>query len=219
MANDHSLKRIFSSTSAQKYPTVGKFLPSLSNQKIVFDAPPVQISAQADQQDSEENLNLLDDLVTKTLLSRPSSQPAPVSGRAKENLANLNTSEQTVENTVAVEASPEQAEAVDQAESLNTAEISELSKELQEVSKETKEQREQAEIAQKQQEINNLVASASTPVAVSDKPVVVLPITEKSKEEAKFKSTRYSVRWLWEWCQKVAKIFSGAVVYKEEVEY
>jgi len=219
MANDHSLKRIFSSPSAQKYPTVGKFLPSLSNQKIVFDAPPVQISAQADQQDSEENLNLLDDLVTKTLLSRPSSQPAPVSGRAKENLANLNTSEQTVENTVAVEASPEQAEAVDQAESLNTAEISELSKELQEVSKETKEQREQAEIAQKQQEINNLVASASTPVAVSDKPVVVLPITEKSKEEAKFKSTRYSVRWLWEWCQKVAKIFSGAVVYKEEVEY
>lgn len=219
MANDHSLKRIFSSPSAQKYPTVGKFLPSLSNQKIVFDAPPVQISAQADQQDSEENLNLLDDLVTKTLLSRPSSQPAPVSGRAKENLANLNTSEQTVENTVAVEASPEQAEAVDQAESLSTAEISELSKELQEVSKETKEQREQAEIAQKQQEINNLVASASTPVAVSDKPVVVLPITEKSKEEAKFKSTRYSVRWLWEWCQKVAKIFSGAVVYKEEVEY
>jgi hypothetical protein len=49
--------------------------------------------------------------------------------------------------------------------------------------------------------------------------VVVLPITEKSKEEAKFKSTKYSVRWLLEWCQKVAKIFSGAVVYKEEVEY
>lgn len=219
MANDHSLKRIFSSPSAQKYPTVGKFLPSLSSQKTVFSAPPVQVPTQVEQQDSEENLNLLDDLVTKTLLSRPSSQPAPVSGRAKENLANLNTSEQTVENTVAVEASPEQAEAVDQAESLNTAEISELSKELQEVSKETKEQREQAEIAQKQQEINNLVASASTPVAVSDKPVVVLPITEKSKEEAKFKSTKYSVRWLWEWCQKVAKIFSGAVVYKEEVEY
>lgn len=219
MANNHSLKRIFSSPSAQKYPTVGKFLPSLSSQKTVFDAPPVQISVQTDQQDSEENLNLLDDLVTKTLLSRPSSQPTPVSGRAKENLANLNTNEQTVENTVAVETSPEQAEAVDQAESLNTAEISELSKELQEVSKETKEQREQAEIAQKQQEINNLVASASTPVAVSDKPVVVLPITEKSKEEAKFKSTKYSVRWLWEWCQKVAKIFSGAVVYKEELEY
>lgn len=219
MANNHSLKRIFSSPSAQKYPTVGKFLPSLSNQKTVFSAPPVQVPTQVEQQDSEENLNLLDDLVTKTLLSRPSSQPAPVSGRAKENLANLNASEQALENAVAVEASPEQAEAVDQAESLNTAEISELSKELQEVSKETKEQREQAEIAQKQQEINNLVASASTPVAVSDKPVVVLPITEKSKEEAKFKSTRYSVRWLWEWCQKVAKIFSGAVVYKEEVEY
>lgn len=219
MANDHSLKRIFSSPSAQKYPTVGKFLPSLSSQKTVFSAPPVQVPTQVEQQDSEENLNLLDDLVTKTLLSRPSSQPAPVSGRAKENLANLNASEQALENAVAVEASPEKAEAVDQAESLNTAEISELSKELQEVSKETKEQREQAEIAQKQQEINNLVASASTPVAVSDKPVVVLPITEKSKEEAKFKSTRYSVRWLWEWCQKVAKIFSGAVVYKEEVEY
>lgn len=219
MANDHSLKRIFSSPSAQKYPTVGKFLPSLSSQKTVFSAPPVQVPTQVGQQDSEENLNLLDDLVTKTLLSRPSSQPTPVSGRAKENLANLNASEQALENAVAVEASPEQAEAVDQAESLNTAEISELSKELQEVSKETKEQREQAEIAQKQQEINNLVASASTPVAVSDKPVVVLPITEKSKEEAKFKSTKYSVRWLWEWCQKVAKIFSGAVVYKEEVEY
>lgn len=225
MANDHSLKRIFSSPSSKKYPTVGKFLPSLSSQKPVFSAPPVQVPSQTDQQDSEENLNLLDDLVTKTLLSRPSAQStpsstpapvAPVSGRAKENLANLNSSEQPLESTAAVEAPLTQAET---AENLNTPEINELSKELQEVSKETKEQREQAEIAQKQKEINNLVANVSTPVAVSDKPVVVLPITEKSKEEAKFKSTKYSVRWLLEWCKKVAKIFSGAVVYKEEVEY
>jgi len=48
--------------------------------------------------------------------------------------------------------------------------------------------------------------------------VVVLPITAKSKEEAKFKSTKYSVRWLLEWCDKIKKMFLGAVVYKEEVE-
>jgi len=222
MANDHSLKRIFSSPSAQKYPTVGKFLPSLSSQKTVFNTSVTQPPVQTTKQDSEENLNLLDDLVAQTLLSRSSKQTAPVapatpvSGRAKENLANLSPSEQATENVAPVEAPLAQAEA---SENLNTPEINELSKELQEVSKETKEQREQAEIAQKQQEINNLVATASTPVAVSDKPVVVLPITEKSKEEAKFKSTKYSVRWLLEWCQKVAKIFSGAVVYKEEVEY
>lgn len=232
MANDHSLKRIFSSPSAQKYPTVGRFLPSLSSQKTVFSAPATQInsptSIQDATQDSEENLDLLDKLVSEALLNRPSEPIASadssnlVSGRAKENLVSMGQAEPTKENVLAPEATLDQAEAaqkVEVSESLNNQEISELSKELQEVSKETKEQREQAEIAKKQQEINDLAASASTPVAVSDRPVVVLPITEKSKEEAKFKSTKYSVRWLWEWCQKVAKIFSGAVVYKEEVEY
>jgi hypothetical protein len=98
-------------------------------------------------------------------------------------------------------------------------ELRELSQEIKEVSKESQEQREQALIKEKQQEINNLATEAVVPVAVSNQPVVVLPITTKSKEEARFKSTKYSVRRLLEWCQKIAKMFAGAVVYKEEVDY
>lgn len=218
VSNDSSSKRIFSGLSANKYPTIGKFLPSVFKQQTVFQANDTQ---QATSQD-DEALDLLDRLVNQTLLDRTNPNPNSstfVSSRAKENLVN---SAQVLETQATLETNLEQsesAESIKPAENLATPEMNELSKELQEVSKETKEQREQAEIAAKQQEISNLAALSATPVAVSDKPVVVLPITEKSKEEAKFKSTKYSVRWLIEWCKKVAKIFSGAVVYKEDVDY
>jgi len=202
VSNSQSLKRIFSSPNSSKYPTLGKFLPIFSKQQTIVAG----------------DLDLLDQLIDQTLLNRNQnySQDAvanisdvPTTGRAKEML-----NQQLTESVKAQESAVET-----QAEVAPNPELVELSKEIQEVSKETKEQREQALIKEKQQEINTLATEATTPVAVSDKPVVVLPITQKSKEEAKFKTTKYSVRWLLEWCKKVAKMFSGAVVYKEEVDY
>lgn len=209
VSNDQSLKRIFSSSNSSKYPTLGKFLPSFSKQTVVFNN---------DNQTSNKDgdLELLDQLVSQTLLNKTNVvsteatyQPQAV-GRAKEILNN----QVSAESNPIVESSQETP-----AEFISNPELAELSKEIKEVSKETKEQREQALIKEKQKEIDNLVTEAVTPVAVSNKPVVVLPITAKSKEEAKFKTTKYSVRWLIEWCKKVAKMFSGAVVYKEEVDY
>lgn len=231
------LHRVFTGPNsvAGKYPTIGKFLSSSSGANadssvVSASVPQVnqpsqssdqsQTQLQSQQPSVDGDLDLLDGLVTQTLLAREdqgAEQNTQVSsGRAKEFApvaAQVNelapTNEANQENNVE---KPESAEVV------GNPEMAELSKEIQEVSKETKEQREQAEIAKKQQEINDLAAASNTPVAVSDKPVVVLPITAQSKEEAKFKSTKYSVRWLLEWCQKIAKIFSGAVVYKEEIE-
>ena len=47
-------------------------------------------------------------------------------------------------------------------------------------------------------------------------PVVVLPITEEDEKKARFKSPRYSIRWLVEWSHKIIKKFVGRVVYRME---
>lgn len=217
VTNNRTFHRVFSGPKASKYPTIGKFLPIKISQQAVFSDPKIEVK----ENDHNEDLDLLDQLVTQTLVNQGDSlstlSGGQVSGRAKEVLnSQVSTDEEPLTST---ENSQETSlKSQEFSESLSNSEAVELSKELKEVSKETKEQREQAEIKQRQKEINNLVASSAVPVAVSDKPVVVLPITAKSKEEAKFKSTKYSVRWLLEWCDKIAKVFSGAVVYKEEIE-
>jgi len=212
VSNSQSLKRIFSSSNASKYPTLGKFLPNFSKQTVVFTS------------DDDDKLDLFDNLINQTL-NNQSDKPADISSsvnisqgsaRAKETLNN----QLPIENVSVAETvqAPESQVEVP-VEVVNNPELVELSKEIKEVSQESKEQREQALIKEKQQEIDRLATEVVAPVAVSNKPVVVLPITAKSKEEAKFKSTKYSVRWLVEWCKKIAKMFSGAVVYKEEVDY
>ena len=211
MSNSQSLKRIFSSSNASKYPTLGKLLPTFSKQTIVFK-----------NDDNDDKLDLLDNLISQTLDNQSdkttisSANPSQGSARAKETLNN----QLPIENTSVAETvqTPESQVEVP-VEVVSNPELAELSKEIKEVSQESKEQREQALIKEKQQEIDRLATEVVAPVAVSNKPVVVLPITAKSKEEAKFKSTKYSVRWLVEWCKKIAKMFSGAVVYKEEVDY
>lgn len=211
MSNSQSLKRIFSSSNASKYPTLGKLLPTFSKQTIVFK-----------NDDNDDKLDLLDNLISQTLDNQSdkttisSVNTSQGSARAKETLNN----QLPIENTSVAETvqTPESQVEVP-VEVVSNPELAELSKEIKEVSQESKEQREQALIKEKQQEIDRLATEVVAPVAVSNKPVVVLPITAKSKEEAKFKSTKYSVRWLVEWCKKIAKMFSGAVVYKEEVDY
>ncbi len=47
-------------------------------------------------------------------------------------------------------------------------------------------------------------------------PVVVLPISEEDEKKAKFKSPKYSIRWLVEWSHKIIKKFVGKVVYRVE---
>ena len=227
MTDSKTFSRIFSSSSASKYPTIGKLMPSSVVTQTVFKAPPVSSAPvsqpvnQSVNQPVDGDLELLDQLVSQTLLQRQAASQsiAPVSTRAKEFLPQQSQAAEVVSSDETAHASEtvSAAETTPAVEVAPNAEMAELSKELQEVSKETKEQREQAAIAEKQKQISDLAAVASTPVAVSDKPVVVLPITEKSVEEAKFKSTKYSVKWLWEWCKKISKIFAGAVVYKEEI--
>lgn len=222
VAGKQSLKRILASPGVGKYSMVSKFLsvadkavPAASSNTAAIHSAPVS-PAVATTVPVPTDLDLLDSLVEQTLQSRPlADQVSATSARARETLPGrssdqLASAESTVEDVVETSTAAQEVS--------TNSEIQELSKELQEVSKETKEQREQAMIAEKQRAINDLAAASAVPVAIDDKPVVVLPITAASKEEAKFKTTAYSVKWLWEWCQKIAKMFAGAVVYKEEVE-
>lgn len=224
------------SRSTDKYTTIGRYLGAAPGQAVqvtpqpgvIMSAPPVQPQPVVTVQD-DQNLDLLDGLVAETLAARASATQQPPaatspmigmsSARAKELASQSSEQVMQTESAPAPESSETSAEATDTAEtSAESSEIRELTQELQEVGKETKEQREQALIKEKQQAINDLAAASTAPVAITDQPVVVLPITAKSKEEAQFKTTQYSVKWLWEWCKKIAKVFSGAVVYKEEVE-
>lgn len=216
---------------ASRYPTLGKFVLGASQTAAppaspATPAPPAPLAPSAlppsPPPAADADLELLDNLVATTLLNRAQDQaavsappPSPTGARQKE-LLELQPAPADSAPEVSAEATPEIA--VEAAPSAESPELQELAAELREVSKETKEQREQAEIKEKQAALSELAKTATTPVSVSDKPVVVLPITAKSKEEARFKSPKYSVVWLWEWCKKIAKIFDGAVVYKEEVE-
>lgn len=60
--------------------------------------------------------------------------------------------------------------------------------------------------------IEDLPSEAHPPVA---KPVIVIPITPQTAKEAKNKSPKYSIRWLWEFCKKMMRMFKGAVIYRE----
>lgn len=227
-----SLHRVLTSDRVSKYATVGKFLGVAPVVQVATQSPPTSSVNPPNKNDNpilelDPNLDLLDGLVAETVAAQAVAPQALTPQttsptRAKEILSTTNQDVLgAVEQTTEVAADVQETGVENNSEFLPTAEsseVQELTKELQEVSKETKEQREQALIQEKQKAINDLAAASATPVAITDKPVVVLPITAKSREEAKFKSTKYSVKWLWEWSQKIIKMFSGAVVYKEELD-
>ena len=48
------------------------------------------------------------------------------------------------------------------------------------------------------------------------KPVIVLPITAEEEQAGQKKSLHWSIRWLVEWSKKIMKMFSGAVIYRQE---
>lgn len=225
MTDNPARSSILQSTGlASRYPTLGKFVLG-ANQTVAPPAPPASLAPSSPPSPppaADVDLDLLDNLVATTLLNRAQDQavvsapsPQPAGARQKE-LREPQPAPVDFASETGAEVAPEAA--VEAAPSAESPELQELTAELREVSKETKEQREQAEIKEKQAALSELAKTATTPVSVSDKPVVVLPITATSKEEARFKSPKYSVVWLWEWCKKIAKIFDGAVVYKEEVE-
>lgn len=189
--------------------------------------PPVKDTA-------NDTMNLLDQLINQQLeqkvdsKSKQATNTSPVYTQQKEKLlatdqlqvdrtAETPVIEEEAEQTV-VEAVPvaEQLKQQEQAlkNEINEAkEISEIGAEIQEI----EEAQEKQEQAQTQDTINNLASAATAATVANNKPVVILPLTEKKAVEAKSKNSKYSLRWLLEWCQKISKIFIGGVVYKEEV--
>jgi len=55
---------------------------------------------------------------------------------------------------------------------------------------------------------------SALPTKVPKKAVVVLPITPEAEKAAKWKNTKFSVKWLVEWSKKIMKIFEGTVIYR-----
>lgn len=226
MPNDRAKASILQNIDLKKYPKLRQFLTvqSLSDKKNT----PILSNNQA--------LDLLEEAIGEVegQLSKPTS-PANSSRLKEINQAVVNdlpelTIDQNSEssNQVVTESavnqeppieqptSKEQAVSAEAVKSSESAEMAEIGQELVEIREDDKEQEE--ELARKQQAAIDQLASQALTSPKQIKPVVVLPITERQNEEARKKSIHFSLRWLAEWAEKIKKIFSGAVLYKEEVE-
>lgn len=64
------------------------------------------------------------------------------------------------------------------------------------------------------QDITDLAAQEH--ITSSPKSMKVLPITKEQEDAGQKKSTKFSLRWLVEFSEKIKKIFAGTVVYRQE---
>jgi hypothetical protein len=229
MPNDRASASILKNIDLKKYPKLNQFLTIQS----------VADNKQSKILSNQQALDLLEEAIgeveNQTLSSATSSSRA---SRQKEldQSGNSTVSESKIElsnqenptqkelqladnKELSVERgqNKEQQFSAEAIQSSESAEIAEIGQELAEIQEVDEKQEAEELIKKKQATIDNLVVqaqSSSAPV----KPVVVLPITERQKEEAKKKSVHFSLRWLAEWAEKIRKIFAGAVLYKEEAE-
>jgi len=222
MPNDRATSSLLQQANLAKYKTLGKFLELTSTLQT-------STGETSGVLDSQQALDLLNQAIDEVEVDRQTKSEAVSSQGQKERSvqADLPLENVAVNSTevakseelpeAQLEASGEApAEASAEIELNPKTELAELGQEISELGKEVKEQRDQEEVKAQQAAINDLATSATA--VVSDvKPVVVLPISEEKQRQAKYKSTNFSLHWLAEWAKKISKIFSGAVIYKEEV--
>ncbi len=226
MPNDRAKTSMLRDIDLKKYPKLSQFLTAQA------------LATKKDTRILSNNqaLDLLEEAIEEVENQRSPSPASANSSRLKEiKQASVNNSadlqlEQNLESLTptapesAVNQEPqleqptskEQSVAVEAVKSSESAEMAEIGQELAEIKEDNQEQVEK--LAKKQQTAIDQLANQALTAPNQIKPVVVLPITERQKEEAKKKGIHFSLRWLAEWAEKIKKIFSGAVLYKEEVE-
>jgi len=204
MPNDQQQSSILASSNLSKYPALEKFLQVSQLQSQTGDSAGALSSNQA--------LDLLEEAINETQSQAEVDLGSQTGGQKQKEVLSPVT-----EAAPAVEAAPKtNVEASVPVEAAAEA-GAELGQELAEISKEVQEQRQAQDIKDQQTAINNLAQQAQQPLS-DVKPVVVLPITVTQEAQGKHKSPNFSLRWLVEWANKIKKIFSGAVLYQEEVE-
>ena len=229
MPNDRASGSLLQNIDLKKYPKLSQFLTvqSLSDKKqtkLVSNQQALNLLEEAIGE-VESQSTITTSLPTRSLRQKEIDQSASVvSAESTTNSLNSEKNDQEKGQAITNKESPtkleqvsEQQASVENVKSSETAEIAEVGQELAEIKEVNKEQEEQESTKKRQATIDNLANQARTP-STQVKPVVVLPITERQKEEAKKKGIHFSLRWLAEWADKIKKIFSGAVLYKEEVE-
>lgn len=223
MPNDRATVPLLQNLDLKKYPSLAQFLTA---QSLSSDKSTNLIS-------NQQALDLLENAINEVEQQRPPTSSAQsrqkeliradtVAPEAQVDLAGVENSQPeiqaTPEETLSIEqGASEKAPAAELIKSNESSEIAELGQELNEI-KEIDRELEEKELAKKQQSAIDQLANQAQTAPSQVKPVVVLPITERQKTEAKKKGLHFSLRWLAEWADKIKKIFSGAVLYKEEVE-
>jgi len=229
MPNDRASASLLQNIDLKKYPKLNQFLTIQS----VSDKKQTKILS------NQQALHLFEEAIGEVESKRSSSTDQTIHASRQKELdqsAGIVSAESTIDLSSSKNPNQEKSQAILEknsqieqkqvseqqppaktVESNESAEIAEIGQELAEIREVDKEQEEQQSTKKQQATIDQLANQAKTP-STPIKPVVVLPITERQKQLAKKKGVHFSLRWLAEWAEKIKKIFSGAVLYKEEVE-
>jgi hypothetical protein len=113
------------------------------------------------------------------------------------------------------EAGPTEVNAVEQAASIQYVEAEKSPELSPEVEKYINEVKEDQDKAPKEIVITDITQDLPADGQYIAEPVIVLPITPEIEKKGKRKSPKFSLRWLVEWSQKIIKIFSGKVIYRD----
>jgi|GEM_PF-1087870 len=226
MPNDRAKTSLLQDVDLKKYPKLSQFLTAqalatkkdtqiLSNQQTLdlLEEAIDEVEDQRSQSTAPTSLSKLKEVNQVVVDNSPDL-------KLDQNIDSLKPSATEVvanqEPQIEQPTNTEHAVAVEAVKSSESAEMAEIGQELVEIKEDDQEQAEK--LAKKEQATIDQLASQALAFPKQIKPVVVLPITERQKEEAKKKGIHFSLRWLAEWAEKIKKIFSGAVLYKEEVE-
>lgn len=191
--------------------------PLVSTSLPVSPSEPKAVTQSANKNSLDESaaLDLLDQIIQEQ--KSKAAQSPTVSSAHKESLARSESApEQQPAVAPEVAPTPEKNQEQVAAEKLQV-ELAE--QELAEINKELEQLQEKPEVSAEQQfqEKNRQLIRQAPQDGVSTQPVVIIPMSQASANKAARLGPKYSLRWLWEWCKKVAKIFHGAVVYNESL--
>jgi len=228
MPNDRAKNSILQDMDLKKYPKLSQFLTAQTlvdkkNTQILSNNQALNLLEEAIGEVETQRSSLLTPSAHNSRQKELNKSPSVVIPESTDNSLNSEKLSQTEVKTFFNQESPieqrtnkEQLVSTEAVKSSESAEMAEIGQELAEIKEDDKEQEE--ELNKKQQAAIDQLANQAQTAPKEVKPVVVLPITERQKDEAKKKGIHFSLRWLAEWAEKIKKIFSGAVLYKEEVE-
>ncbi len=186
-----------------------KVLNQNHHSNLVSTSAKLQLLEQTLEQVESQRSSHKEQIISEAQASVPTSSELKKPGLDLPPLESSPVSSSKKEVESSARSSVEQGASVQVVETEKSPELSpEVEKYLQEVHKDQNK-------APKEIAISDEIANLPSDNQFVSEPVIVVPITPEIEKRGKRKSSKFSIRWLVEWSQKIIKMFSGKVVYLE----